>query len=519
MLFIKSRLNIEYEVYIIKNKYICVKEKYSDNGGVIMSKGPFIHLFKSPNGFYFFDVNKDKVISVSESIYSYLNSGNEIPEDISYVEELNDSDQAQLKALLDEGYLSNHRVEKIEHYNTTDLEFQVMNRMGQLTIQVTQACNLVCSYCPFANVTNDTYQRNHCSKKMDWETAKKCVDMYSEYSSELETICISFYGGEPLLNFDLIEKVVLYVNKVFVGKRIKYSLTTNGTVMNESIRRFLFDNDFIVMFSIDGPETIHDVNRKKADGSGSYQIAVDNLKKLSDLYGEKSFQNIIINTVVNPETDFDEILHLFDDPFFLEKKVYIRADIASSDLLEKPLEYRDDFEQKYNYNRFTSLMKVLGVVKDIKLDPISESFVNILFDRIEWKDEDKTNLGKISAPGGPCIPGQRRLFVNADGIFYPCEKVSELVDDVKIGNIREGFDFKKAERILNVAQDTEEECKNCFAFRHCSVCVANITDEKQISKKKKAILCESIRKRLDYDFRLIALDKEIDSLYKRTNEI
>ncbi len=480
---------------------------------------PFIHLFKSPNGFYFFDVNKDKVVSVNESLYHFLYSGKEIPEDISSIKELNDSDQVQLKKLIDEGYLNNHRVKKIEHYNTTDLEFQINNRMGQLTLQVTQACNLSCSYCPYANVTNNAYQRNHCSKDMDWETAKKSIDLYLDCSSELDDIHIGFYGGEPLLGFDLIEKVVLYANKAFCGKRIKYSLTTNGTVMNDRIMKFFYDNNFTVMFSIDGPASIHDVNRKRMDGSGSYHLAVENIKKLSALYGDKSFEKILINTVVNPETDFDEVLHLFDDPFFLEKKVFIRAEIASSTLLEKPFEYRDDFIQKYKYNRFISLMKMLGIVKDIDLDPISESFVNIMFDRIEWKGEEKTNLGTISAPGGPCIPGQRRLFVNADGIFYPCEKVSELIDEVKIGDIQEGFDYKKAKRILNIAQFTEEECRNCFAFRHCTVCAANITDEKGFSDRKKMEYCEGIKNRLVDDFRLIVLEKEINSLYKRTSEI
>ncbi|MBO4863967.1 MAG: radical SAM protein [Eubacterium sp.] len=481
-----------------------------------MSKGPFIQLFESPNGYYFFDVNKDKVISVSESLYSFFDSCEMIPEDVSSIEELNVSDQNHLKTLIAEGYLSDHHVEKIEHYNTSDLEFQVTNRMKQLTIQVTQACNLCCNYCPFANVTNNAYQRNHSSKRMDWETAKKSIDLYLDCSSELDDICIAFYGGEPFIEFDLIEKAVLYANKVFVGKRIKYTVTTNGTLMDDKIRRFLFDNNFTVMFSIDGPASIHDFNRKKYDGSGSYSLAVENLKKLSALYGEKSYEKLLVNTVINPETDYDEVLHLFDDPFFLEKKVYIRADIASSDLLEKPLGYRDDFIQKFNYSRFISLMSRFGIVKDIKLDPISETFNNMLFDHINWKDEEKSDLGNISAPGGPCIPGQRRFFVNADGDFYPCEKVSELVDDVKIGNIREGFDFNKAKRILNVAQSTEEECKKCVAFRHCSVCVANISDEKGISDKKKLDLCEGIRKRLFKDIKLIVLEKEINSIYKRT---
>ena len=77
------------------------------------------------------------------------------------------------------------------------------------------------------------------------------------------------------------------------------------------------------MFSIDGPESIHDINRRKADGSGSFREAVDNLKKLYALYGKRAKEKIHINTVINPENDFDEITHLFDDPFFKESGIGI----------------------------------------------------------------------------------------------------------------------------------------------------------------------------------------------------
>lgn len=136
---------------------------------------PYIHLFRSPNRCYVYDVNKDSAFTVSDSLYAYLEEKNELPDNTESISELGQSDRDTLRSLLDAGYLSDHRVERIEHYHTSDLEFQLQNRVNELVLQVTQACNLVCSYCPFANKTDNAYQRNHSSKKMNWETAKSAL--------------------------------------------------------------------------------------------------------------------------------------------------------------------------------------------------------------------------------------------------------------------------------------------------------------------------------------------------------
>ena len=77
------------------------------------------------------------------------------------ISELGDADRQLLKELIAQGYMSDHRVKTLEHFHTSDLEFQINERCAELTLQVTQACNLVCSYCPFANKTDNEYQRNH----------------------------------------------------------------------------------------------------------------------------------------------------------------------------------------------------------------------------------------------------------------------------------------------------------------------------------------------------------------------
>ena len=99
----------------------------------------------------------------------------------------------------------------------------------------------------------------------------------------------------------------------------------------------------------------------------------------------------------------------------------------------------------------------------------------------------KNRLREKEHHRGPCVPGVRKLFVNSEGLFLPCEKVSEISEKMIIGNVNSGFDYNKIFNILNIGKLTEENCKNCTAIRHCSICakeIDNITDFSVDIKKK-----------------------------------
>ncbi len=72
----------------------------------------------------------------------------------------------------------------------------------------------------------------------------------------------------------------------------------------------------------------------------------------------------------------------------------------------------------------------------------------------------------------PCVPGKHRFFVNAEGYFYPCERVNELSPVMQIGNLETGFELEKVENLLNIGKLTDEECRKCWAFRFCTICAA-----------------------------------------------
>ncbi len=162
-------------------------------------KDPVLRVFRTPRRFYLYSMNTDSVVEINEHIYSYFRNGR----DLSLLDE---ADHRILSGLIDRGHISDRRVLTI--YSPVDVKKEVSSGMEQLTLQVTQACNLTCSYCPYANATDGVLQRNHSSKSMDFTTARKAVDYFFAHSWATEEVVISFYGGEPLLAFPLIRRVV-----------------------------------------------------------------------------------------------------------------------------------------------------------------------------------------------------------------------------------------------------------------------------------------------------------------------
>jgi len=106
-------------------------------------------------------------------------------------------------------------------------------------------------------------------------------------------------------------------------------------------------------------------------------------------------------------------------------------------------------------------------------------------------------LSDVTAPGGPCIPGGQRLFISADGDFYPCERVSETSEAMQIGNLNNGFDIAKAKNVLNIGQLTEEDCKNCWAIRHCQICVKHCDNNGSLCADFKRSQCEQIKDQVE----------------------
>ena len=427
---------------------------------------PFIHLLQIPYGKYIYDLNKNSVIKVPDAVYAYLKdmTGEPNAEVRGYLEDL----KAQ-------GYLKEKHVKVSEHPVTDYYHSFVKHNLGQLVLQVTQGCNLKCEYCSYSG---NYFNREHANKSMSLETAKKAIDYFISHARDSRHFGISFYGGEPLLEFELIKKCVAYADSRAEGRKVSYNFTTNGTLLTEEKYEFLVEHDFSLLVSLDGPQEVHDRHRVFAGTTvGSFQSMSENLKKLKAKYPKYYAENISFSTVLDPGYPLKEICD------FTKTDECVRDSRISSTLIndvhaKEKNHYTEAFVQEYEYEKFKVLLWKLGRLETTDIAPLMRQHFSgfkqaaICFERVE-----QSELPDKSHRGGPCIPGVRKLFVDVQGRLFPCERVSETSEIACIGHIDQGIDEEKALRMLNIERLTSEDCRNCWAYTMCPTCFTHADDE------------------------------------------
>lgn len=469
-------------------------------------KIPFIYPLSSPNGKYIFDVNTNEIISVSEEVFEAL---------IKIINkqkfQIEPEVQKEIETIKNMGYLSDNKVKQIEHPELPFLKTYLERKVQKMTLQITQGCNLRCTYCIYSDTTNEK-QRSHSSKHMSFDMAKKAVDFFLNHSIDCEKVNIGLYGGEPLLEFELVKKIVLYAESVFIGKELNFSLTSNGTLLTDEIIEFFINHNVQLMISIDGPEEIHNSSRIFAkNGSGTFEVILHNLENLQKKYPDY-IENISISMVMNPQNDFNCINSLFVN-YKIFKDMNLTTSIIDDFYSEEKIRFSDKFVEHRNYHLFLAFLSKFNRIEKKDISPIAQLEIENLQTKIE-KMYNIKSLPWKTAPGGPCIPGQLRLFVNVDGIFYPCERVSETSEIMQIGNLDNGFDYEKASKLLNIGSITANECRNCWAFLHCTLCGRFADDGDNFSSKLKLSRCNSIRNGLKNDLECMILFNEINRIYQ-----
>lgn len=421
-----------------------------------------IKCFQTPRKKYFYDRFLNSVVEVTDEEFEALKQ----------VEKTGELPQTNvLKRFLEQGLLQKSIVEKIEHPDLLTMRYCSEHKIQNLILQVTQQCNLRCQYCTYSgNYEN----RTHTSQRMPYDIAKQAIDFYLDRSNEAEYLCLSFYGGEPLLEYELITKCVEYIKNSKGELPLRFVMTTNGTLLTKEKFDFLIQNKFAIMISLDGDKKTHDSNRNFANGQGSFDLVLKNLKALRE-YDRLYYENYIsFNCVISSTTDVKETYKFFSNTeLFVSEMVH------------------------FNYvNLFGIKDKSTAVINRNNTREITSEYIKMLLSLIgrrEWKTKSKLlrrnaeNIEMLFAHlhrhepekeimhhNGPCMPGIKRLFVNVRGDFYPCERVSEVRNEMCIGSLEEGFFYDRMEFLLNHGKLIEKECKECWALRECLFCLGSV---------------------------------------------
>lgn len=440
-----------------------------------------IHLFKLHKKHYLYNANTNAIIKIPQEIYLYLEN---VPGK-NNMSELSSNAQKGLLYLKENGILCDEVPDVSVHFETDLLESLYQNNLNTLTLQVTQNCNLRCKYCVYSGSYVD---RVHTNKRMNWDTAKKSIDFFYEHSSCSEQVAFSFYGGEPLLEISLIMKCVEYINKLFAGKRITYVLTTNATLINEEILGFFIENDFSIMISLDGPESVQNGNRVFADGEqGTFETVIDKIKMIEEKAPD-FLDRISFNAVIDLNHDFSAANDFFLT-YDMVKNTMVKGTFVNNVNRKESAEINYSYLLDSKYEEFKTMMYFCKNIFNKYQPRLLRGYIESIKQNFVDRDVIKSKKALKSAVGGQCIPGIQRLFVTVDGKIYPCERVNENSDDFCIGNIDDGFDVNQAKKLLNVSQLTKEECQKCWCHKICSQCIARADDNGSLSREIRLKNC------------------------------
>ena len=440
---------------------------------------PFVYTYRLFNRYFFYEVNNNSVCEVSKKNFEIINKLIQAPH------ALLEDEVKIIKKIKDLGWLQSTRPEKIENSENLYFKNYLQTSIKNLTLQVTQNCNLNCKYCSFSGRGFLNRQKSH--NDMSWQVAKKAIDFYIEHSRDYPKGTIAFYGGEPFLNYNLIIKCINYLEEKNRGKENIYFITTNGTILNEKIITLLNQYNIHLTISLDGNQELHNKNRRFAeDGSGSYDKIINNIEILREKC-PRAFKKLTINSVIDQSEDYDEYANYFKQNNLFEELVHSCSTIDT---------------QKIEPHIITSSQYKISKKKEEICNYISYYTKRInssLTDNLSMLDEKfsfEMPFQKKYHHGGPCVPGVLRLFVDINGKFYSCEKISENSQTMCIGDINTGFDYENIYKIMNIGNMTINKCKKCIALRHCNICANQCDNINELSLQLKLFHCNRVLKEM-----------------------
>jgi len=359
----------------------------------------------------------------------------------------------------------------------------------QLTLIVTEQCNLRCLYCAYSG--NYINNRTHQNKNMSWDVAEKAIRRYWEGYKLVEEInpsfppAIGFYGGEPLLNFSLIVRAVNFAKTLFQDK-IHFNFTTNGTILTQEMLNFLLENDFYILFSLNGDRNEHDRLRVFRDGKGSFDVLYRNLLMLRDYDSDFYFHNCGLSLTYDIGTDLQRLYDYCENNNDILPPVSIIASV-------NPL--FTDWYSRYSPEQIKYFEKSLTLLKNKYLTSCTKGeqpfgFLNRFFQGqylpIFRRTENTVSTNKVFPLTASCVPG-RKIAVYPNGSIHCCERISE---NFPIGNVEIGLDVDLIENIVKQYKSKiYPGCDSCPVKRLCQICFAVVAGKNSF-ERNPSNLCE-----------------------------
>lgn len=461
-------------------------------------------LFKTDNNYYLYDTGTGKVLRLKLNVYTFLkclleeNNLTELYNISLSKSDLEDAVNEIKNGIKEENVLQAKKLETLVGKATFDLDNILENNVQCVLLEVTEKCNLRCKYCIY-NPSHPNF-REFGHKNMEWDIAKKAVDFLKSHSEETKKRYVGFYGGEPLVNYDLVKKVIEYSKKIF-NNNVTFSMTTNATLVTEEIAEFLAENSVSLTISLDGPKEIHNSNRIFVNGEGTYDKTKLGTLKIFEAYKKR---DIVSNVMFNMVVEGPDYLEKYSTiQKFLNNADWIPEDInLSMSSIEGPNEdckyclpeSKEERELTKGWMHATSVWEKeykkdnkenrMSLITDSEMDKA----MYIIHNRI-LVNKPVENYGM----NGCCVPGERRIYITVNGEFKHCEKVGDIPS---LGNVYNGFDVEKIRKVYveDFAKEASKYCKECWAVNLCSLCYMQCYDKDGVHMDYRHKACRSERK-------------------------
>ncbi len=446
-----------------------------------------IHKYSMNGLFIVLDVNSGAVHIVDKIVYDVLDFYKQMPEN-EIADKLN-----YTKAEIDEALEEIKELESKKMLFTEDIYEEVIPLINKrepvvkaLCLHIAHDCNLKCKYC-FAEEGEYHGKR----ELMTTEVGKKAIDFLIKASGKRKNLEVDFFGGEPLMNFQVVKDVVEYARSLEKenNKNFRFTITTNGILLNDEIQQYINENMHNVVLSVDGRKNVHDKMRPCANGKGSYDIVMPKYKKLADSRNQTDYY--VRGTFTRHNLDFSEdVFHLADEGF---KQISVEPVVA-------------DINEDY-------------AIRQEDLPVIFKEYEKLACKIVESRKKGQWfNFFHfmIDLTGGPCVTkrlvgcgsGTEYLAVTPTGDLYPCHQFVGM-EEFKMGTVDTGVERGDIrEKFENCNVYSKPECKKCWARFYCSGgCVANSFNTHGDLITPYEIGCEMQKKRIECAIMIKAMEE------------
>lgn len=417
-----------------------------------------------------------------------------------------------------------------------EVEFDLNNVVPRkFILEVTQNCTLKCCYCYFSE---DNSNRTHSVDIMSKDTAKSAIDLYFKtYSDSIKNLesekrrkiikiavpTISWWGGEPFLNFELIKWSKKYFESLpwneldIKQKDLVYSVVTNFTVLDDEILNFLVDNNVYAFISLDGNREHNDANRVYSNGTGSFDIVKANIELLLEKHPLYCKKFVCLQSVQADNINCDEankymrdtfegrvIRCLFNKQFYWGKKKKEKY----SDLIFNSFPYERLFKNlnRLSMTKFTEVLDNNREIYDL-LKGILSLEEKLVFENPIGSNSHSCKLS--------CPIGVDAIFVDAKGQLHMCNKSDY---SFPIGNTEVGIDKNKIIKLYeSYYMEIESNCKKCWAFGFCKICPANAMVNGKFRVKDNE-MCNEIKKDLHHKLFSYIILQYYENTYKNATK-